>query len=106
MKTLREILTDRCTDDGCEADDEALEEVLRDCYNEVYRDSGDEHRWRVEYETVKEVEGRFFRVSSFVGKGDCMDAEEAGYSFEGIDNCPEVYPHEVKALIYKTEKPD
>jgi hypothetical protein len=104
MKTLREILTEKCVQEGWATDDENLEEVLRECYPAVYEEELSQHRWRVDYKVVAKIEDgnieRFFSFTSYGNSGD-LDAEGCGYEFEGIDNVVEVEPYQETVTKYK-----
>jgi hypothetical protein len=101
MKTLRELLVDLAGD--VDADDEELEECLRECGDVVWDGNEDEHRWRIEYEVVaKFMDGdkvRYFKYSACKGTND-NSWEDAGYDFEGIDKVYEVFPKEIVTTVY------
>lgn len=111
-KTLRELLIDIAKNSkwytgGEDFDDKYLEEVLREDTMEVWEGDDSEHRWRIDYSVVCSImdDGveRFFSYSACKGTND-NSWEDAGYYFEGIDNVPEVYAHEVTTIEYKLEE--
>ena len=54
------------------------------------------------YKILDEGKERFFRYSACKGTNE-NSWEDAGYSFEGIDNVVEVFPHEVTTIEYREE---
>jgi len=109
MRTLRQILTEKCEKDGTmsrDIDDELLEETLREDYLTVWEGDDESHRWRIEFSVVVKIIDdnmeRFFCMSACKGTND-NSWEDAGYYFEGIDKVCEVYPHEVTTTVYKRE---
>lgn len=106
MKTLREILTDNCRENDIEATEENLIECLRESYNTVHRSSYRGKRWCMTYNEIKDIDGRFFRVTNFWSSGDIDDEEGAGYKFEGIDNVPEVSPANATTTVYTNRAPE
>ena len=101
MKTLRELLTKLCEEDGFNTDDESLEECLRESGEIIWEGEYSEHRWITTYMVVSKLDGRLFRFSSFIAKTEDGDAESCGYEFEGIDNVVEVVPYEKVTIAYK-----
>ena len=101
MKTLRELLTKRCEEDGFNTDDESLEECLRESGDVIWEGEYSEQRWRTTYTVVSKLDGRLFRFSSFIARTEGDDAESCGYAFEGIDNVVEVVPYEKVTIAYK-----
>lgn len=103
MKTLREILTQWCINNDEEVTEDSLEEVLRECYDVVWEGDENKRRWRIDFSAVCKIvdEGveRFFEYTCCKGTND-NSWEDAGYLFEGIDNVPEVFPKEVKTIVY------
>ena len=109
MKTLRDLLIDYAKssewyEEGTELDEEYLEEVLRENTKLVWEGNEDSRRWRIDFDVVGMIKDgdkeRFFKYSSCKGTND-NSWEDAGYTFEGIDNVPEVFPHEVTTIEYK-----
>ena len=104
MKTLRELLTEYNIEEGYSTDDSSLEETLREAFPIVYKGDAEEHRWRIEYNYVCKIDNRFFCYTEHSSKSERCCGEDVGYFFEGIDNVPEVYPHEVKTIEYRLTK--
>jgi len=106
MKTLRDLLTDKCIEKGWDFSEESLEETLRNNFPIVWKGDEDSHRWRIEYSVVCKIldDGveRFFCYSSCKGTND-NSWEDAGYNFEGIDKVYEVYPKIVETITYVRE---
>lgn len=108
METLRDLLEKEAKqscwyEEGDKITDELLEEVLREL-PVVWEGNRREHRWRVDYDLVYKImdgdEERFFEATSCDCTGD-NSAEDCGYTFEGIDNIPEVFPEQVTTTVYK-----
>lgn len=103
MSTLREILTQHNAAQGWDTDEDCLEESLRECFDVVWEGNEDERRWRIDFSVVCKIvdEGveRFFEYTCCKGTNE-NSWQDAGYVFEGIDNIPEVFPKEVKTIIY------
>ena len=101
MKTLRELLVE-LIDEVC-VDAELLEEYLRSCGDVVWEGDDEEYIGRIEYDVVaKFMDGgkaRYFKYSSCKGTNG-NSWEDAGYSFEGVDNVGEVFPKEVVTTVY------
>lgn len=102
MKTLRELLTVYNIEHGYSTDE--LEETLRECFEVVHTGPADEHRWRTEYDRVCKIGDRFFLYSDYSSKCENAYGEDVGYYFEGIDQVPEVFPHEIKTIAYRLTK--
>lgn len=102
MKTLREILTEKCEAEGWGTDDIELEETLREIYPVVSSEHHEAKRWCDIWMLVANVDGRFFRYSGYTNNNE-NDAEGSGYHFEGIDNVVEVFPKEIVEIIYVTK---
>ena len=105
MNTLRGLLTTYCESKGYSAEEDSLEEALRESFSVVWTGEADEHRWRTEYDVVAKINDdgvdRFFKYTTFTAKTEDGDAESCGYYFEGIDNVVEVFPKEVTTTIYQ-----
>lgn len=105
MKSLRKLLED-VYNEGEEACDSLLHEILTECCPIEWEGDYEEHRWRTEYDQVRSVsdEGvtRYFRHSNYYSNSD-NDAEGCGYCFEGIDNVVEVFPKEVTVIEFVTK---
>ncbi len=111
MKTLRDLLIQKALEDSStkveDIDDEVLEETLREGFNTVYEfPTHYEGRWRTESNVVAAILDdniiRYFSYSTCYST-DSNSWEDAGYSFEGIDNVAEVFPKEITTTTYVTE---
>lgn len=102
-KTLRELLTEYALQEDYDVDDDTLEELLREEFHVVWQGNEDQRRWRINYDVVCKImdgnQERFFKYTACKGTND-NSWEDAGYTFEGIDNVIEVYPKEVTTIIY------
>lgn len=102
-KTLRELLTEYALQEDWGTDDATLEELLREVFPVVWEGNEDRRRWRINYEVVCKIiddnQERYFKYTACKGTND-NSWEDAGYTFEGIDNVIEVYPKEVTTIIY------
>ena len=102
-KTLRELLTEYALQEDYDVDDDGLEDTLREEFEVVWEGNEDQRRWRINYDVVCKImdgnQERFFKYTACKVTND-NSWEDAGYTFEGIDNVIEVYPKEVTTTIY------
>jgi hypothetical protein len=60
-------------------------------------------RWVIEYERIFEFENKFYRTVYEVGSTEIQDQQAYEYDDDMIE-CNEVFPVEVKTIVYKTAK--
>jgi hypothetical protein len=73
-KTVFEHVKKYCESKGYDTDEESIIETIRDA-DEVWRDSGDRHRWYILYEIVVEINGMLIGFIQAECTGD-NDAED------------------------------
>lgn len=102
-KSLRELLVEYNSQNDEDTDDASLEDTLREEFEVVWEGNEDPRRWRINYDVVCKIndngKDRYFKYTAYKGTND-NSWEDAGYTFEGIDNVVEVYPKEVTTIIY------
>jgi hypothetical protein len=99
---IRALLVGVSEKQGYGTTDADLRELLTES-EEVYSELESTHRWWDTWVHVVEFEGRFFQYSWAKANGD-MSIFDLGWEFDW-NSVVEVYPKEIKAIIYTTEKP-
>lgn len=73
----------------------------------VWEGDYDEHRWYISYTKVIQytIDGvdRFFEYTECNPKGECSSREDCGWEKPDLDDLVEVFPKEVKTIVYVSE---
>lgn len=106
MKTLRELLVERCVAEGWDMDEEGLQELLCEGYPVVWEGDNVESRWYTAATAVVQVvdgdNKRYFSHSICTYSGE-NSPEDAGFYPTAIDDIQEVFPVQVMTTVYVTE---
>ncbi len=85
-------------------DKEGLFDTFDECFDVVWRGEPDSHRWYTNYDTVKKVtideEDRYFKHYEMRPDGE-NSREDCGFEIPDLDDIKEVFPKEVKTIIYE-----